>query len=103
MVKLYGNGQYSFIFHQSSEGRSLGFASFLFQKNAPVFLTGYNHTNYARWGTVYLAEMNRLPEEIYDEFMNGNFVVKESNQSFNQVDPDHSQEWLNAIGEKVVA
>ena len=47
--------------------------------------------------------MNRLPEEIYDEFMNGNFVVKESDQSFNQVDPDHSQEWLNAIGEKMVA
>ena len=55
---------------------------------------------YARWGTVYLAEMNRLPEEIYHEFMNGNFVVKEFDQSFNQVDPDHSQEWLNAIGKK---
>ena len=44
--------------------------------------------------------MNRLPEEIYHEFMNGNFVVKECDQSFNQVDPDHSQEWLNAIGKK---
>ena len=32
--------------------------------------------------------------------MNGNFVVKESNKSFNQVDPDHSQEWQNAIGKK---
>ena len=44
--------------------------------------------------------MNRLSEEIYHEFMNGNFVVKESDQSFNQVDPDHSREWLKATGKK---
>ena len=35
--------------------------------------------------------------------MNGNFVVKESDQSFNQVGPDHSQECLNAIEKKMVA
>ena len=72
---------------------------FSFRKMLTFFFR-YDHTNYARSVTVYLAEMNRLPEEIDHEFMNGNFVVKESDQSFNQVDPDHSQEWLNAIGKK---
>ena len=55
----------------------------------------YDHTNYAKWGTVYLAEMNQLPQEVEDEFRAGNFVVKASQLSFNQVDPDHVQEWLN--------
>ena len=75
---------------------------FSFRKMLPFFFR-YDHTNYARWGTVYLAETNRLPEEIYHEVMNGNFVVKESDKSLNQVDPDHSQEWQNAIGKKMVA
>ncbi|KAG1647324.1 Down syndrome cell adhesion molecule-like protein 1 [Nymphon striatum] len=29
-----------------------------------------------------------------------NFVVKGSNQTFNQVSPDHSLEWLNGVGKK---
>ena len=64
------------------------------------FFQRYDHTNYARWGAVYIAEMNQLPQEVQTEFEQGNFVVKRSNQKFNQVDPDHSQEWLNGIGEK---
>jgi hypothetical protein len=49
----------------------------------------YDHTNYARWGSVYLSQMKQLPEEIEEEFRQGNFVVKCSNQCFNQVSPDH--------------
>lgn len=56
--------------------------------------------NYARWGCVYLSEMHQLPAEVEEEFSKGNFVVKGSEQSFNQVDPDHSLEWLNGIGKK---
>ena len=55
----------------------------------------YNHTHYARWGTVYLAEMHKLPQEVPNEFQKENFVVKDTNKLFNQVSPDHSQEWLN--------
>ena len=60
----------------------------------------YNHTNYARWGTIYLNEMHQLPSEVKEEFSKGNFVVKRVKQSFNQVDPDQSQEWLNGTGKK---
>ena len=39
--------------------------------------------------------MKQLPEEIENEIQSGNFVVKRSNGRFNEVDPDHAQEWLN--------
>lgn len=70
-----------------------------FKSMLPFFMQ-YDHTNYARWGTIYLSEMNQLPSEVELEFQNGNFVVKKTSLGFNQVDPDQSQEWLNAIGKK---
>ena len=60
----------------------------------------YDHINYARWGCVHLAQMNQLPLEVEQEFRNVNFVVKASDKRFNQVDPDHALEWLNAVGKK---
>ena len=68
-----------------------------FRAMLPFFMR-YDHTNYARWGSVYLAETQQLPAEILDEFKNGNFVVKRAKSKFNQVDPDQSQEWLNSTG-----
>jgi len=65
----------------------------------PYFMR-YNHTNYARWGTIYLNEMHQLPPQVEEEFLQGNFVVKRARQNFNQVDPDQSQEWLNGTGKK---
>ena len=60
----------------------------------------YNHTDYARWGPVYLAEMHQLPAEVLEEFKTGNFVVKWSSANCKQVSPDQAQEWLNATGKK---
>ena len=62
------------------------------------YFTTYDHVNYAWWGTLYISEMNQLPEEVKKEFEAGNFVVKRSQSKFNQVDPDQSQEWLNGAG-----
>ena len=62
------------------------------------FFMRYDHTNYTRWGSVYLAETQQLPAEILNEFKNGNFVVKRTKSKFNQVDPDQGQEWLNSTG-----
>ena len=58
-----------------------------FRQMLPYF-HWYDHTNYARWGCVYLATCK------------GNVVVKGSDQPFNQVGPDHSHEWLNSTGKK---
>ena len=60
----------------------------------------YDHLNYARWGSAYIAEMEQLPQEVLEEFKKGNFVVKWKASKFNQVSPDHSLEWLNGIGKR---
>lgn len=60
----------------------------------------YDHQNYAKWGSVYIAEMEQLPQEVLEEFKKGNFVVKWKASKFNQVSPDQSLEWLNGIGKR---
>jgi hypothetical protein len=60
----------------------------------------YEHFNYARWGSIYVAEMNQLPHEVRHEFEKGSFVVIRSNQTFNQVSPGQSQEWMNTTEKK---
>ncbi|KAK5894620.1 hypothetical protein CesoFtcFv8_011294 [Champsocephalus esox] len=54
-------------------------------KRMLTFFFRYVHINNARWGTVYLAEISALPPEILLEFQKGNFLVKRSDQRFNQV------------------
>ena len=52
------------------------------------YFHAYDHRNYARWATVYLADMQLLPEtapEVFQEFKSGNFPVKGSDNIFNQV------------------
>ena len=64
------------------------------------WMTIYDHTNYAQWGPVYLAEMKCLEvshQELYQEFMSGNFVVKGKDAKFNQVPIDQATEWQNKI------
>ena len=64
------------------------------------WMTVYDHTNYARWGTIYLAEMKSLETSqpiIHREFMNGNFVVRRGKGRFNQVPIDQATEWQNRI------
>ena len=48
---------------------------YAFSQMLPFFFR-YDHINYARWGSVYLAEMSILPPEVLQEFQQGNFVVK---------------------------
>ena len=52
------------------------------------YFHAYDYTNYARWTTVYLADMQLLPEtapEVFQEFTSGNFLVKGSDNIYNQV------------------
>ena len=62
---------------------------YAFQRMLPLFMR-YDHTNYARWGTIYLNEMHQLSAEVQEEFESGNFIVKRASLNFNQVDPDQS-------------
>ena len=66
--------------------------------NMLPWLTIYDHTKYARWGLVYLANMKLLEmtaPQVYTEFMQGNFVVKRTKRRFNQFPADQATEWIN--------
>ena len=69
-------------------------------KRMLTYFFRYDHTNYAKWGTVYLAEINMLPQQVLSEFREGNVVVKVGHGKFNQVDGDHGQEWFNGAGKR---
>ena len=55
-------------------------------RKMPLYFFRFDHHNYARWDNVYHAQMHKLPAEVESEFKGANFVVKDSNQTFNQVD-----------------
>ena len=60
----------------------------------------YDHTKYARWEPVYLADMKALPKtapNFFNEFMMGKFVVKRSEHRFNEVPADQATEWISKI------
>lgn len=61
----------------------------------------YDHTNYTRWGAVYLADVMLLETshpDVHREFMNGNFVVKTTGNTFNQLSTDQALEHVNKVG-----
>ena len=78
---------------QSSERYHLRFV--LVWTNTPILFHRYDHINNARCGVIYPAQTNQHPVEIIQQFQQGNSVVMGSDGRFNQVDPDHSQDWLN--------
>jgi len=57
-----------------------------FRHILPYFFR-YDHLNYARWGSVHIAEMEQLPKEFLEEFKTGNFVVKWNESKFNRSVP----------------
>lgn len=68
-----------------------------FKSMLPLMIM-YDHTNYARWGVIYLLDMLQLEHtapSVYQEFLAGNFVVKESIGYFNQIATDQALEHIN--------
>ena len=60
----------------------------------------YDHTNYARWGPVYLADMKALPTtapEVFNEFVADRFTIKRTEGRFKQVAIDQVLEHINRI------
>jgi len=64
------------------------------------WLCAYDHTNYARWGPVYLSDMKMLENtapDVYSAFLAGNFVVQRSKRPFSSVPVDQATEWINRM------
>ena len=61
----------------------------------------YDHTNYTRWGVIYGADICQLDSshpDVYQQFMDGDFVVKSTRKSFNQISTDLALEHVNKVG-----
>ena len=52
------------------------------------FFDRYDHTNYARWGGVELAEMHLPHKEVKDDLYHGNCVDEGSDEQCNQINPE---------------
>ena len=60
----------------------------------------YNHTNYARWGPVYLADMRQLATstpEVYEHLQDGMLSVKRTDSKFSRVSVDQALEHVNKV------
>ena len=63
-----------------------------------------DHTNYTRWGVVYADDISQLETshpDVYEKFMERDFVVKSSRNTFNQISTALALEHVNKV-EKVV-
>ena len=88
LVAVHGHGLYPLFIRAQREG-IWDLHLYAFRKMLPFFHR-YDHTNYARWGPVYLAQMKQLPQEVQTKFDKGKWIVKGSFRRLNQVDPDKS-------------
>ena len=98
-MELHGDGVDAASIHSRETRRELGVVLESFHSMLSYFFQ-YKHLNYAKWGSVFIAEMEQLPAEVLEEFKKGNFVVKWSEGEFNEVSADHSLEWLKGIGKR---
>ncbi|KAI0222519.1 hypothetical protein LSAT2_026222 [Lamellibrachia satsuma] len=60
--------------------------------------TIYDHTIYARWGPVHLADtklIEKTASEVHAAFIDGNFVVKRTKRCFSPVAADQATEWMD--------
>ena len=62
----------------------------------------YDPTNYARWGGGHISCTNESASGGSPSAVSAGQLgcIKGSDGRFNQVDPDHSQAWLNGTGER---
>ena len=63
------------------------------------YLFANGNTHYSRWGTIHIHDMFELQNtnpDVYEEFVNGNFVLHESNRQFSGIALDQAHEHNNA-------
>jgi hypothetical protein len=71
----------------------------LFARMLPWFSV-YGHTNYSRWGPVYLADMRHLETtapSVHHQFTAGRFSIKRTNKKFCQIAVDQALEHINRV------
>ena len=64
----------------------------------PPYFATFDHSNYTRWGVIFLADMKLLPQtapEVQQAFESG---AKETASTFNQIPDDQALEHVNKAG-----
>lgn len=59
-----------------------------------------DHVHYSRWMSVFLYDLTCLPiehEDVFNQFMNGNFTIKKSNHVFSNMGIDQAHEQNNKM------
>ena len=59
------------------------------------WLAALDHTNYLRWGCIFLCDMHRQPASAADEFVNGDFTIKKTERIFSAIGIDQAHEQNN--------
>ena len=62
------------------------------------YLFANDSTHYSRWGTIHIHDMFELQNtnpDVYKEFVNGHFVLHESNRQFSGIALDQAHEHNN--------
>ena len=87
-------------FTRATRDGNLGLYLSSFSEMLPWFAL-YGHTNYTRWGTIFLADMRELAytaPDVHSGFLGNDFVVKESHVALNQIPDDQGLEHVNKMG-----
>ena len=61
----------------------------------------FHHVNYTRWGVVFQADMKLLTKtapQVYEAFPRGDFLTKETENSFNKLLDDQALEHVIRSG-----
>ena len=71
------------------------------------YFAAFDHSNYTRWGVIFLADMKMLPQTspvhvVQQAFENGVFVTKETSSTFNQIPDDQALGHVNKSGQVAV-
>ena len=68
----------------------------ILEKLVPLFFA-LNHTNYARWASVYLQDLWHLPESVSEAFEHKHWVISKSKRKFSAIAIDEAHEQMNRI------
>ena len=69
------------------------------------YFAAFDHSNYTRWGVIFLADMKMLPQtalRVQQAFDSGDFVTKETASTFNQIPEDQALGHVNKSGQVAV-
>ena len=59
------------------------------------WLAALNHSNYLRWGCIFLCHLHRLPASVADEFVKGHFTIKNTELHFPAIGIDQAHKQNN--------